>query len=854
MKSTLFIILSCICFNVSSAIIYVNGSATGTNNGTSWTNAFTNLQTALSVAFLNDEIWVASGVYYPTTTTSRDISFVMKNGVNIYGSFAGTETAVNQRDILANPTTLSGDIGQLGDNTDNTKKIIKVQNFTTNFTLDGFRVTSGYDGTSSGKGAGMYMFNNSGAQITVKNCIFYNNYSYHSGGALLIDDTHVTFNKCEFLYNSSYNYGGGAIYSANVSNSDIYLYDSKLIGNNSRDGAAINFDGLTLILERCLVSNNTTTAGDIISIANGVDTFYVNNSLLIGNLINDAGGSLISIYSSSPAMTIANSTICHNKNGDSQTPYYEMIHRSNGSLNIYNSIVFGNTNSDQNVQIDPGNNVVNSVVENGYSTGVNLITVSPNFAAPGSLAIAPFDASTYDYSLVVNSPGINQGNNSYSSQFVYDYELNARIQQVNVDCGAIESPFSDTQAPTAICQDRTLNLNNNGTAYMDSSLVNNGSFDNIGVDYYTLSNTAFSCADIGANPVILTVFDAAGNSAMCSSTITVVDATGPTVVGQNISIDLDASGNAIIDASQIENGSTDNCGIQSYSISQTAFSCSDIGSNNVTLSVEDVNGNIGTGNYTVTVNDVTTPIAIAQDITVYLNNSGNATIANSLVNNGSSDECSIASYNVSPNSVNCTSIGAVSGTLTVTDTGGNSATDVFNITVLDTITPTTQGMNIQVNLATSNPYTITPADLNAGSYDNCSITLSIDQNSFNAIGTYDVNLTATDGSGNMNTKTYQVEVIYSVAGLMENELNDLSVYPNPFQTELSVQLAPFNTYTIVLYSSEGKELKNWSNATDETGELRLNLEDLNNGVYYLKVRDANNITFNTKLIKSDRLK
>jgi hypothetical protein len=61
-----------------SAIIYVNTNATGTNNGSSWTNAFTDLQNALSVAFINDEIWVAAGSYKPTQTEDRALSFVMK--------------------------------------------------------------------------------------------------------------------------------------------------------------------------------------------------------------------------------------------------------------------------------------------------------------------------------------------------------------------------------------------------------------------------------------------------------------------------------------------------------------------------------------------------------------------------------------------------------------------------------------------------------------------------------------------------------------------------------------------------------------------------------------------------------
>ena len=832
MKTTLFIISLIVSMNVFSATIYVDINATGSNNGTSWNNAYTDLQSALSFAFFNDVIWVATGIYHPTTTTNRDLSFIMKNTVDIYGGFAGTETDINQRNISANPTTLSGDIGQLGDNTDNTRKVVKIQNFTADFIMDGFRVISGYDASSSGKGAGMYMINNSGAQITINNCIFFNNYAYHSGGGLIVDETHVTFNACEFLYNSSYNYGGGAIYSANVSNSDIYLNDSQLIGNNSRDGAAINFGGYTLKIERCLISNNTSTQGDILDIDSGVDTFMVNNSLLIGNLLNDAGSSLISIYSSSPACSITNSTICHNKNDDTQTPYAEMIHRSNGALNIYNSIVFGNTNSDQNLQIDPGNNVVNSIVENGYTPGTNVITSAPNFSLPGTLASAPFDASSMDYSLLLNSPGINSGDNIYSSQFTFDYELNARIQQINVDCGAIESPFSDTQAPTAICNDTTVYLDLTGAASIDYLMIDDGSYDNIGISLYSLSNNVYSCSNIGANTVTLTVSDDASNSDMCISTVTILDTISPVVQGQNISIDLDPSGSATI------------------SISPNTFSCSDLGNNNVILTVEDLYGNISNAIYVVNVNDTVAPIAIAQDISIYLNNSGNASISPSTVNNGSSDNCSIFSFNVSPSNYSCTNLGVVPAIFTATDSDGNSDTDDFNVTVLDTIRPTVLGTNIQVNLATSNPYIITPADINTGSDDNCNFNLTIDVNSFNSVGIYDVNLTASDDSGNLDTETYQVEVIDSDVGLEENESNAIKYFPNPVIDNLTIVLNSAVNYSFTLYSSEGRKVKVWDSISDEKGVVSIDLIELTDGFYTIEIKSDNENIQNIKLLKN----
>lgn len=851
-NTTLLVSSFLFSFHSFSAVIYVNINATGSNNGTSWANAYTNLQSALSVAFINDEIWVATGIYKPTSTTNREISFVMKNGVNVYGGFDGTETNINQRDILANPTTLSGDIGALGDNTDNTKKVVKAQNFTTNFIMDGFRITSGYDSGSTGRGAGMYLINNLGAQITINNCIFYDNYGYDRGGGLYVDDTNITFNNCEFLYNTSYDYGGGAIYSANVSNSNIALYDCKFIGNVTRDGAAIKFGGISLLFERCLISNNTSNqGGDIISIDSGVSSFAVNNSLIVGNLITQAAGSLISIYASAPAMSITNSTICHNRNSSAQVPYYEMIYKANGPLNIYNSIVFGNTNSDQNVQIDSGNNVVNSIVENGYSTGTNVITLSPVFSSPGTLATAPFNASTYDYSLVENSPGINAGNNSFSTQFMYDYEQNTRIQQFNVDCGAIESPYSDTQAPTAICQDVTIFLNNLGTAIIDSSMIDYGSSDNIGIETYTLSASTFNCANIGTNSVSLTVLDANGNSDMCLSTVTVLDNLGPIVVGQNLSIDLDATGNASIDAAQIENGSSDNCGIQSISIDPSTFTCSNVGNNNVTLTVEDVNGNTSSAVYVVTVNDTVNPVAIAQDVTLYLNSSGNVNLVASSVNNGSTDDCSIASYSVSTSSFSCNYIGTFPAIFTATDYSGNSSTDEFTVTILDTISPVAVGTNIQVNLANSNPYVITSQDINTGSYDNCFYTLSIEPNSFNEVGIYDVNLTITDGSGNSDTKTYQVEVINSAVGLNEFITESLELFPNPFNTAFTLQLAAHSDFSISIINADGKVIKSIDVFLQENSAVSISVDDLASGIYYVRVLDSQNNVRYAKIIKTN---
>src|SRR5512139_2196219 len=67
-------------------LFYVDASATGANNGSSWADAYTDLQAALS-AIVGGEVWVAEGIYYPGVSGERSASFYLKNSVAVYGGF-----------------------------------------------------------------------------------------------------------------------------------------------------------------------------------------------------------------------------------------------------------------------------------------------------------------------------------------------------------------------------------------------------------------------------------------------------------------------------------------------------------------------------------------------------------------------------------------------------------------------------------------------------------------------------------------------------------------------------------------------------------------------------------------------
>ncbi len=112
---------------------------------------------------------------------------------------------------------------------------------------------------------------------------------------------------------------------------------------------------------------------------------------------------------------------------------------------------------------------------------------------------------------------------------------------------------------------------------------------------------------------------------------------------QDVTVQLDASGNGSTTAAAVDNGSSDACGILSLSLDQAAFTCADLGNNTVTLTVTDNNGNTSTCTATVTVEDNVAPVAnCVGDFTLNLDASGFASITAADINNGSTDNYSIA--------------------------------------------------------------------------------------------------------------------------------------------------------------------------------------------------------------------
>ena len=194
------------------SVRYVRAGAAG--NGCSWATASGDLQ-----AMINDngaqQIWVGSGLYKPTTTTDRTISFSMKNGVAIYGGFpGGGSPALVDRNPASYTTILSGDIGTLNNQSDNTYTVVVNNGSGLDNTamLDGFIITGG--NSSTGYGGGIY---NSLSSPLLTNLVITGNSAAYGGGIANNDQSNPRLINCSISNNTAITGDGGGVYNSSSS-------------------------------------------------------------------------------------------------------------------------------------------------------------------------------------------------------------------------------------------------------------------------------------------------------------------------------------------------------------------------------------------------------------------------------------------------------------------------------------------------------------------------------------------------------------------------------------------------------------------------------------------------------------
>lgn len=322
--------------------LYVNDDATGANDGSSWADAYTDLQSALAAAQDGDQIWVAEGVYYPTAGTDRNVAFTLKSGVEIYGGFAGTETSLDQRDWQAHPTVLSGDIDTNDTNDDgnfiaeswshivssNSYNVVRGSNVDSTAVLDGFIITAGRANSNGsgnvGEGGGIYLTSN--AAPTLRNLTISGSYVFRGGGLSTTAGSYPTLTDVSFTGNRSDSYGGGMY----VVDGAATLTRVTFVDNRAENGGGLYADESTLTATETTFCNNT---GDV-----AAGLYAVRSTLELDTVTFDSNSGQGAYIPSSTA-TIANSSFTNNTAGSGGGIYVGVY----SVITIRNTSFIGNT-------------------------------------------------------------------------------------------------------------------------------------------------------------------------------------------------------------------------------------------------------------------------------------------------------------------------------------------------------------------------------------------------------------------------------------------------------------------------------------------------------------------------------
>jgi hypothetical protein len=294
----------------ASSVLYAAPTATGSADCSSWANACT-LQTALTNATSGNQIWVRQGVHRPGS--SQTDTFTLKNGVAVYGGFAGTETSLAQRDWQTNVTVLSGDINQ-DDITDANGVVTSTANIAgvnayhvvtgggTNNTavLDGFTITAGNANSPSppdDAGGGMY---NNNSSPTLRNLIFSGNAANSGGGMANFNSSNPTLTNVTFSGNSA-DLGGG-MYNENSSNPT--LTNVTFSSNTAQSGGGMYNFYSSPTLTNVTFSGNAAQAGG--GMFNSNSNPVLTNVTFSGNTasgMGSSGGGMFNYDNSSPTLT-----------------------------------------------------------------------------------------------------------------------------------------------------------------------------------------------------------------------------------------------------------------------------------------------------------------------------------------------------------------------------------------------------------------------------------------------------------------------------------------------------------------------------------------------------------------------
>jgi len=325
MNSPLFLRLLLVFFILTMAskfysqIIYIKQDAIGTKDGTSWENAYTDIETALASASDDSELWIAAGNYHPGSLNPNiNSTFAIRHNISIYGGFAGIEVYLEERDPELNLTILSGDIHNddvINDFTnfksDNTQHVVYVDSLLSLVIIDGLTIKGGHTTDNGGgtlyqrAGGGVYAL----SPVNIMACRIAENFGRNGGGILLAGGaSQSSIIGSTFSHNKTTD-RGACIYALMISN--IVIVGCSFKENKTSRGAVYPNNCRNIIIDNCLFQDNHNT------VSNGGALFsFQNIDLLIRNcnfLRNSAlfGGAIVINGSQLPIGTLSNARIEH---------------------------------------------------------------------------------------------------------------------------------------------------------------------------------------------------------------------------------------------------------------------------------------------------------------------------------------------------------------------------------------------------------------------------------------------------------------------------------------------------------------------------------------------------------------
>lgn len=318
---------------------FVKAEPAGTADGTSWDNASNDIQLMINNSVKGDTIWVAGGTYKPNrkvsaldviTPNDRDNSFVLKDSIQIFGGFAGSETLLSQRNLenTANASILSadfnsddafefsGDTLNIANNAENAYHVIVAVEWdddplTPETRLDGFTITGGnandpafsyaiVDQYDIYRYAGGGILNRNACYPTLANLTITGNYAVYGGGAYNRDISNATYINVSFIQNVA-QFGGGVV---NL-NQTAATYNNVTISGNRADagGGMYNLNECNPSLINVDITDNFATVGGGGGIFNNNSSPVLNMATVSGNRATTYGGGIYAISGSLPVIT-----------------------------------------------------------------------------------------------------------------------------------------------------------------------------------------------------------------------------------------------------------------------------------------------------------------------------------------------------------------------------------------------------------------------------------------------------------------------------------------------------------------------------------------------------------------------